>query len=163
MSFYKIVAAWISTLLLLRCSKQVLNEETVHLAVNRLFHPTYLMNKQSLRFADFASWQAAASFLNRFTNNEVVNVTFDGQSKTDWIISPPQQQLLIEKLSANNTQNVSLRFDWTLTKYVLKRRNRVSCIYNCFTLDLRRILTARENLSKSRCFSCEWSFTVFSS
>nr|XP_026690889.1 piezo-type mechanosensitive ion channel component 1-like isoform X4 [Ciona intestinalis] len=65
---------------------------------------------------DFSVSQAAAAFLSGFQFDQVVTVTVDGESKTIWTISPPQYELLVDRLSPNNTKPVRLLFEWTLTK-----------------------------------------------
>nr|CAB3264855.1 piezo-type mechanosensitive ion channel component 2-like [Phallusia mammillata] len=92
----------------------------------------------------FANNPAAASFLTGFSNNEVVNVQIDGQSKTKWIISPPQRQLLAARLLPNNTNPVRLMFDWTLTKDSSKTT--VASAVGSNTLSLASNSVARKNL-----------------
>nr|AAP91714.1 hypothetical protein cihA1P10 [Ciona intestinalis] len=64
---------------------------------------------------DLSISKNAEEFVKDFGYRQIVTVTVGGESKRIWTISPPQYELLVDRLSPNNTKPVRLLFEWTLT------------------------------------------------
>ncbi|XP_039260902.2 piezo-type mechanosensitive ion channel component 1-like isoform X4 [Styela clava] len=100
-------------------------------------------------FNEFAHKHAdnpsAALFLSTYSASQVVSVTIDGESKTVWAISPPQQQQLLDRLSQNNPYPVQVDFEW----HIIRNSEKTSVVT---TSGSNRIFLSKNDTARSQLY-----------